>query len=425
VIERTPSPTPATLHFSQVAKNKSATFNGRCVIIINPIALGYGDKSLAVKLSRIIQLQNIKVEILPINIGVFENSPSSSEDITQICTDIISENNELLASVAMTSNNVSLVVAPANLLFYNEREILINLIQTTYNYKKKTPVLINEMGTLLPKCYSLGFNEKELGYLPTSNKTVTHIAKNYKINVDNLIDSFQLTFNPNHLYFLGYLSSFIEPIINALCMILFIQNTQAEHGADHSVSHYVLSYTDFTKDIIQEVEQKLGLFKLNYTFNLYQYNENNIKLIASFNTDKQYSRIINIYCGGMMPQEIFFSFIKASKDGMMTGDHSLSEYISLTGSFPYYQKHSFKELMVKSILDIAEQIGGDCLKHYISTKIIGFNKYETRLDFKRLYKPLLDEIAQTDVKQKFEQAIAAKNAEPLLIKIFNNLVASV
>ena len=190
--------------------------------------------------------------------------------------------------------------------------------------------------------YTLGFNEDEIGYLPINKKTATHIAKSYKINVDNLIDSLQLTFNPQHLYFIGYLSSFIDSKINALCIRLFIQNTQTEYEVDHDVSHYVLSYTDFTEDIALKVKKELEVFKLKYTFNFYQYNENNIKLIASFNTDKQYSRIINIYCGGLMPQEILFSFIKASKDGMMTGDHSLSEYISLKGYFPHYQKQFFK-----------------------------------------------------------------------------------
>jgi hypothetical protein len=48
-----------------------------------------------------------------------------------------------------------------------------------------------------------------------------------------------------------------------------------------------------------------------------------------------------------------------------------------------------------------------------------------QLDFQCLRKPLLDQIDKSDVKQKFEQAIVAKNAEPTLIDIINKLITSV
>ena len=57
---------------------------------------------------------------MAININIFEKLTMQEMSITQLCKDTISENDEMLASVAMASNNVSFVIAPANLLFYNE-----------------------------------------------------------------------------------------------------------------------------------------------------------------------------------------------------------------------------------------------------------------------------------------------------------------
>jgi hypothetical protein len=40
------------------------------------------------------------------------------------------------------------------------------------------------------------------------------------------------------------------------------------------------------------------------------------------------------------------------------------------------------------------------------------NEEQTRLDFKLLSTSLLDKICKSGIKQKFEQAIVVKNAEP-------------
>jgi hypothetical protein len=430
VIERTPSPTPASLHFSQPAKNKSATFNGRCIIIINPFTYGCGDKYLAIKLSRIIHLQNIKVTIININTFMLDDESNKVADILEFYNDIISKNDATLASIAQTNNKVAFVVAPADLLSLAQAELLINLIQTTYNYNKTTPLFINEMGILMDAPdetiqHTLGFEEDEIGYLPLSKEAITQIEQTHRAHTSNLIDSFQLSFNPDHLYFVGYLSSFINPRINAFFVDIFIDNTQTEYAPDNNVSHYLMSYTDFTMDIITELDKKFTEVMLQYKLNLYHYNENKLTLINSYNTDRQYKPVVNIYCGGMIPQDIFFSFIRVATDGIMTGDHSLSEYISIKKSFPHYQQQPFKAAMVESILYKAKQIGGKPLTEYLSTKILGFNGENAPMEFNILKNDLLDEINETDVKQKFEQALVAKNAEPVLIDLFNNLVASV
>ena len=85
-------------------------------------------------------------------------------------------------------------------------------------------------------------------------------------------------------------------------------------------------------------------------------------------------RHINIhFINQIIPKSIFWYFIRLSTSGIMTGDNSLSEYMSIKNSLPYYEIQHWKSDFVNDLWEKAEDSGIKDLKSYYQARCTGLH----------------------------------------------------
>ena len=232
--------------------------------------------------------------------------------------------------------------------------------------------------------HSLGFSKKSLGYLPMPEKEVIKIQKSAKRDIIKLLDGYNLSLPESCGLYIAYLSS--ETITTA--SEVFIINTLIEDMDSQNNSAYVLVCREVNK--IQRV-----LNHLKSIFSKPPYNDLFSECYISSMKDENtitshgYTRgtgnkKIHILITTTLPSPIFKSLTSISKTGMMSGDQSLSDYLSLKQRLPYYDKQIWKEPLIDGLKERASELGGEELLNKFQSMVAGRTAYICTLAFKIL-----------------------------------------
>ena len=240
---------------------------------------------------------------------------------------------------------------------------------------------------------SLGFDssKQQIGYFPVDKTKLELIDKSYKHNLKLLFDSFNFNFTANDMLLFGYISS--ECISSVLSLIdnSLIELESLDKYKSATSINYVLLFreTSMLCKIKCIINYLTGKEKKKYSIA-----ENNIDFYACDDsnyifTERKHERdyydydcyrkpehkprvmllhqhrpniknntpLINMFMIQetiKLPSNIFYNFIKLSDLGIMTGDHSLFEYMSIKKELPYYDMQYWKTRFVYNLLDQAQ-----------------------------------------------------------------------
>ncbi|MBU9850884.1 hypothetical protein J1788_12590, partial [Rahnella aceris] len=93
---------------------------------------------------------------------------------------------------------------------------------------------------------------------------------------------------------------------------------------------------------------------------------------------------IHICITKTVPSTTFKKLTSISKTGMMSGDQSLSDYLSLKERLPYYDKQSWKEPLIDGLNARAHEMGGEELLNKFQSMVAGRTAYTGAVAFKLL-----------------------------------------
>lgn len=243
---------------------------------------------------------------------------------------------------------------------------------------------LNSLGFKDVIFHSLGFNKKSLGYLPMPEQEVIVIKKTAKQSIIKLLDSFNLSLPENCSLYLAYLSS--ETV--RVCARVFIINTLIEDKGLRNNSVYVLVCREE-----EAIKLLLDNFKRFFVKPAYKdlFSECYISSMKDENKITGHGHIygtgnkkIHIVITTTLPSTIFKNLTSISKTGMMSGDQSLSDYLSLKERLPYYDKQSWKEPLIDGLKARAQEMGGEELLNKFQSMVAGRTAYTGAIAFKLL-----------------------------------------
>ncbi|KLN46168.1 hypothetical protein AAY77_10430, partial [Providencia rettgeri] len=138
---------------------------------------------------------------------------------------------------------------------------------------------------------------------------------------------------------------------------------------------------------------------------LYFADTENGKLEKFFELRGAGKRQINIVVTESLPKNIFEDFMYLADSGMMSGDQSLSEYLSLKNAVPYYDMQPWKEGVADGLIKHAKKYGTE---NTMNAKISG---YELNGDIRASYLNATQYIPPTPEQLIKEEVTNKKNCE--------------
>ncbi|MGL5263675.1 MAG: hypothetical protein ACRDAI_03740 [Candidatus Rhabdochlamydia sp.] len=351
------------------------------VVIINPtLPDGQGDYELARKLQKLISSKGLQVvtrSLAKINIYHYESILGKQEKLK---SDFI-----IIAPFGFCLPE-TLTKAFEDNVIINEKTkvVMINEIEAdsyAFNCYKRCFEKIDVKHVYEEK---LGFGKNGIGYIPLEKSECTAIEKRAKNELENLLDSFNLHIDSSAHYYVSYLNSDIKAEVSQL----FILKTLHELRENPSAINYIFSLGqgNWKSDV-----EKISTWARDVVYLLRDQNEDIANKFSKLNLlilDVYKNKIFNKELenwkteGGIpinvifmnskhMPKNIWHDFIAISKSGMMTGDQSFCDYLSIKKEMPFYEMRNWKWPLRQSLIDNAEKMGGKELKEYVRARIIG------------------------------------------------------
>lgn len=359
----------------------------RKVVIINPtLNDGQGDFELARKLEKIITAKCLQVVI--ISLYKKYNKKSFSYSYENISGEPKKIKNKLVFIAPFSFCNPKVLIqAFKNNVLINEntKVVMIDEIEahsqySFCNYKDE----FEKIGIKHVYEEKLGFGENCIGYLPIKKSEQIAIKQQSKIALEKLFDSFNLNVDVSAHYYVSYLNSDIKLTGSQI----FIINTLLELKENPSSVNYFfcLGKGNWESDVekmskgacdilpvLEELDEDVAnkFSKLNII--LADIYKNKIFYTELQNRQKESGIPINMIFmnSKQMPKNIWHNFIAMSKSGIMTGDQSLCDYLSIKEEMPFYEMRNWKWPLRQSLIDCAEKFGGEKLKEYVQTKFFG------------------------------------------------------
>lgn len=232
--------------------------------------------------------------------------------------------------------------------------------------------------------HSLGFNKKSLGYLPMPEQEVISIEKSAKQDIIKLLDSLNLSLPDSCSLYLAYLSSGTV----RSCARVFIINTLIEDRCSRNNSAYVLvcREEDGIKPLLNNLTKFFQKPPYNNLFSECHYSimKDEDKIMSYGHVRGAGNKKIHICITKTVPSTTFKKLTSISKTGMMSGDQSLSDYLSLKERLPYYDKQSWKEPLIDGLNARAHEMGGEELLNKFQSMVAGRTAYTGAVAFKLL-----------------------------------------
>lgn len=385
-------------------------FKQRDVVIINPYMNGGGDKALGNKVANIALNDGGRVSIISMD----------ADDISKDSCRNLSLNDPTFNSINQLRNPL-LIFTPVSTLEPHQIEFCIKILNQHIDFNKQKVMILDEMDVLpqdskLLECinilhhngfksihaYNLGLNNG-IGYLATEQKQIDNIKHRFKYELSNLMDSYNLSLKKDAHHYLAYLSA--EPAYRQAKLPmhsaqLFIVNQLIETQHDNKDANFIIvlrqlancysdnfdiaelvshtkRYFDGKETIsaaLQEIltKKETGKFDSPMLFakaQLYFADTQHGKLEKLFELKGTGNRQINIVVTESLPKNIFEDFMCLADSGMMSGDQSLSEYLSLKNTVPYYDMPPWKEGVAEGLIKHAKNHGTE---NAMNAKISGY-----------------------------------------------------
>jgi hypothetical protein len=262
---------------------------------------------------------------------------------------------------------------------------------------------------------TLGLYKNQLGYIPLSSTEIQSLNNNNNLFIKLLCDSLNLDICTKDHFLIGYLNleNYITPIL------IFLHNSLIEFQSSLPISlanrlnyiffceYKITSYE--LQTIVAECTNSQSIYYIEAKkINFYYYGDN-LKLIVSSKTSSESTAIVNIFfTNKILPENIFNCFIKLSNYGIMSGNNSLINYISIKQELPYY---CFDKQDILFIQELQEEAKHSKLYNYYKCKFIGedyfgvskYNALENNICEKKDFDMYKINYKQQDIKQ-------AKNA---------------
>jgi hypothetical protein len=338
--------------------------------------------------------------------------------------------------------NPIIMVAPYNLISPENMPTIIQQVMASNSFLSDTIIMIDEMDMLrnynagesdyreaLSKLnlksliiQDLGFRENSIGYLPMPKEEVIRISRKSKAEIINCLDSYNLSLPDRCDLYLAYLSS-STVVKNAQ---VFITNTLIEDSNRKNNAVYILVARQ-DNQLIHFIEQlKASLNEINYThlFSKCDFSacidNHPIKTYGSVN-GKGFKKI-HVCMTKSMPATMFKNFSYRSHNAMMSGDQSLSDYLSLKHKFPYYDKQPWKDPLAEGLFELAKNMGGTALLEKIESLIVGPHGRETGI-MARILEPgyIQNQRLKKNITM-FDDKLYSKQADLKIKKILTQLL---
>lgn len=401
---------------------------GRDMVIINPYGNGNGDHILAKKVANIALEQGCRVTISPLS-----NMLRSQSDPYQNYALQYDEPHTIDQLI-----NPLFIVLPLSVINIKKLEKHVDELCTKFNFPRNDAILIEEMD-ILPfpgkdiKHYAemlrrigftqisenkLGFDEGAIGYIPTDDRALNEIRERFKNELHLLLDSYNVSLSTGSSYHLGYISS--ECFYTGAQA--FITNTLCETLDDERPANFIINLRQVQSNamgsVIESIKSILLLGKehtgvdylaLFSKVKITAIDDKHGKVCCHNEISGQGNKIVSIVLVRSMPKNIYDDFLLLADSGMVSGDQSLSEYLSLKEKLPYYDMQPWKYTLVESI----KKLYGDSLGNYIDQRVVGRDPYswDVRSSFiSSVEQPLLSD-KQLARKNEADKIIATKKAD--------------
>lgn len=258
---------------------------------------------------------------------------------------------------------------------------------------------------------SLGFTKKSLGYLPMPEQEVINIQKSAKQEIIKLLDSYNLSLPVNCSLYLAYLSS--DTVTT--CAQIFIINSLIEDSGLPNNSAYVLVCREkgSIERLLKNLKESLSGSIYNDLFSECHYStmkDENIFQCHGFSRGTGKKKV-HIVITQTIPGTTFKNLTSISKTGMMSGDQSLSDYLSLKKSLPYYDKQTWKDPLIKGLKVRARELGGEELLNKFKSMVAGRKAFTGSLSFKLLAPDDVPTLSLKNSLHAFNNEIYARKAD--------------
>lgn len=382
-------------HYLQDHSNKTKTENflikkvwEREVVIINPtLDDGQGDFELARKLEKLIAAKGLQVAIISF-IGKYHYesfSSTCSYESRSGKSEKIKNPLVFIAPFSFCKPQVLIQVFKNNVIVTeNTKVIMIDEIEASSQYSFRN--YKNEFEKIgIKSVYEekLGFGENCIGYLPIAESEQAAIKQRAKIELERLFNSFHLDLDLSAHYYVSYLNSDVKVTGSQI----FIINTLLELTENPSSMNYFFSLgrgnwendvQEISKgacnilSILEKLDKEVAdkFSKLNIIL-VDVYKNKTFHTVLQSRQEKGIPINLIFMNSQQMPKNVWHNFIALSKSGIMTGDQSLCDYLSIKKEMPFYEIRNWKWPLRQSLVDNAEKFGGRALKEYVQTKFFG------------------------------------------------------
>ena len=363
-------------------------------MIFNPFMAGSGDRVLAKKVAMIAREEGYRVCIAAIERGNEEKVKYTA-------------GYDALEGL----RNPVFIVSPVSAVTAYDLQRLVKFVCKKHHFGKESIALIEEMS--LPEVmkyqfgsreiilkeegfsdiqsYHSGFQKGEIGYVPITPPQLACIKENSSSEIHKLFDSYNMDLRKTDGLYVAYITS---PAVTSSATF-FVRSTLAESQKESSDACYVLVVCDTTQDekscndIRKKACEDLAAFlndghekkevknaSLFKKANMLFFDTEAKKLEAIASAEGKGSRNVNVIVTSSLPQNIFLDLVHLAKSGMASGDHSLSEYISLKGEVPYYDQQYWKEPLIDGLKDMGKLHG---VEKEIKRRVTGLDAQEKEI----------------------------------------------
>lgn len=388
----------------------------RSVVIVNFVMGGGGDYALADKIKELViksgssgmiiacQGEAIHLNVIrKIEFGSAQGNLVNPMIIVAPYNLISPENMPSILQEIMTSNNF----CSDTIMMIDEMDMLRNYDANEIEYREALSTL--KLKTLI--IHDLGFSKQSIGYLPMPKDEVIRISQKSKAEILNCLDSYNVSLPDRCDLYLAYLSS--SSVVK--CAQVFIINTLIEDLTRSNDAVYLLVVRQ-EHQIVKVIEQIKSSFTDIKYIHLFSkcdfstcFDDHHLKTYPSV-TGKG-SKRLHVCITKSMPATMFKNFSWRSHNAMMSGDQSLSDYLSLKQKFPYYDKQPWKDPLADGLFELANNTGGKALLEKIESLIAGPHGRESGIMARILDPGYVPHHQLKESNKKFNAEIYSKQAD--------------
>ena len=328
-------------------------------------------------------------------------------------------------------SNPLIIVTPYNLISPEDLPAILRQVMASYHCQSDTLIMIDEMdmnrdfnagesdyreALSILKFKSviirdLGFTEHSIGYFPMDKDEVIRISKKSKNEIIKCLDGYNMSLPDQCDLYLAYLSS--SSVVKSA--YTFTINTLIEDATRNKNAVYLLVVRQDSQvhHFIEQLKKLLLSEKYTHLFSRCEFSSSidngYLNLIGAI--PGRGEKRIHICMTKSIPMTMFKNFTHRSRAGMMSGDQSLSDYLSLKHKLPYYDKQPWKDPLAEGLFRQAKEVGGIALLEKIESLVVGPNGRESGIMARLLDPGYIKTPDQKESLKRFNHELYLKQAD--------------